>query len=279
MTRVPTACVIGWPVKHSRSPIIHGYWLKQHGIAGDYVIRPVPPDEIGHFLATFADSGFVGANVTVPYKEAAFAAVAVRDEAAMAIGAVNTLWFRNGELRSTNTDADGFSANLDRAVIGWNTGGGHAVVLGAGGAARAIVHALIKRGFGPVTIVNRTLERAAELAARFGSPARPASWDSLSDHLADARILVNTTSLGMAGQPPLEIDLAPLPATAIVNDLVYVPLETGLLRAARERGLETVDGLGMLLHQATLGFFLWFGIMPDVTPELRALVVADLERH
>jgi shikimate dehydrogenase len=275
---VPTACIIGWPVTHSRSPLIHRYWLRKYGIAGDYVIRPVPPDEIAGFLAGFAGSGFVGANVTVPYKEAAFAAAAERRPAAEAIGAVNTVWLQDGILHGDNTDADGFAVSLDRAVGGWDAQGGHAVVLGAGGAARAIVWALMNRGFDPVTIVNRTIDRAVDLAERFGGAARAAAWDSLSDRLRDARLLVNTTSLGMAGQPPLDIDLSPLPADAIVNDLVYVPLETDLLRKARARGLMAVDGLGMLLCQATIGFWRWFGVMPEVTSELRALVAADLGR-
>lgn len=274
----PVACVIGWPIAHSRSPVIHRHWLKTLGIAGDYVARPVPPPEIAAFLADFANSGFVGGNVTVPHKEAAFAAAVERDEAAEALGAVNTLWLDGGRLHGGNTDAEGFLANLDENAPGWDWPG-QAVVLGAGGAARAVIWSLVGRGFDPVLVFNRTASRAEALAERFGPTVRAAAWDAMPDALAEAQILVNTTSLGMTGQPPLELDLAAMRDEAVVNDLVYVPLETPLLAAARARGLAAVDGLGMLLHQAVPGFERWFGVRPTVTPELRALVVADLEQH
>jgi shikimate dehydrogenase len=273
----PTACVIGWPVRHSRSPLIHGHWLKTLGITGEYVAVPVEPDRIDAFLAAFPSSGFVGGNVTVPHKEAAFRAVAATDEAATAIGAVNTLWLERGRLVGGNTDAYGFLANLDEAVPGWAANAETAVVLGAGGAARAVVWALLDRGFAKVVLVNRSMDRAVALREVFGSTVRPAGWGELPHWLGRADLLVNTTSLGMAGQPPLEVDLSGLRNSAVVTDLVYVPLETPLLRAARQGGLAAVDGLGMLLHQAVPGFERWFGARPTVTRELRALVVGDLE--
>ena len=271
MTR-PVAAVIGWPVKHSRSPVIHRFWLKQLGIDGDYVIHPVEPEKVAAFLADFAVSGFVGCNVTVPHKEAAFAAAKRRDSAAEATGALNTLWLEGGVLVGANTDVPGFLANLDETVGGWDKRTGPAVVLGAGGAARAIVHALLSRGFNPVHVVNRSPQRPRQIAAAFGERVLPAAWSDVPRLLAGARLLVNTTTLGMDGQPPLKIDLAPLPGDAVVNDIVYVPAETELLAAARGRGLRTVGGLGMLLHQAVPGFERWFGQRPQVTPELRAAV-------
>jgi shikimate dehydrogenase len=270
------ACVIGWPIKHSRSPVIHRFWLRELGIEGDYVVQPVEPERAAMFFARFAESGYVGGNVTVPHKETAYAAVTRREPAARAIGAVNTLWLEDGALVGTNTDATGFLANLDQAAPGWDRAGGTALVLGAGGAARAIVFALTTRGFARIHVVNRTAARAAALAERFGATVLPAEPEALPALLAEADVLVNTTSLGMEGQPPLEIDLAPLKGSAVVNDLVYVPLTTPLLAAARARGLVAVDGLGMLLHQAAPGFERWFGAKPEVTAALRAAVLADL---
>lgn len=276
MSGQPTACVVGWPVAHSRSPIIHRYWLKKHGLVGDYVLQPVPPEEIASFLAAFPAGAFVGANVTVPHKEAAFEAVASRDAAAEATGAVNTLWLERGRLMGANTDVFGFLANLDQEAPGWDREPGPAVVLGAGGAARAVVGALVDRGFTPVHVVNRTMPRATGLAERFGTAVRPSGWSHLPTLLSEAGLLVNTTVLGMSGQPPLAVDLSPLPAEAVITDLVYVPLETPLLAAARAHGLRAVDGLGMLLHQAVPGFERWFGTRPTVTPELRAAVLATM---
>jgi shikimate dehydrogenase len=272
----PVACVIGWPVTHSRSPVIHRFWLNELGIAGDYVIHPVEPRLIGAFLLDFAGSGFVGANVTVPHKEAAFAAVAEADDAAAAVGAVNTLWLEDGRLIGANTDAHGFLANLDGDAPGWDENPGPAVVLGAGGAARSAICALVGRGFGPVHVVNRTVARAEALAGRFGKPVTAHDWAAIPRLLKDARLLVNTTSLGMAGQPPLEIDLAPLARDALVHDIVYMPLETPLLAAARVAGLRAVGGLGMLLHQAVPGFERWFGQRPKVTGALRQAVLHSI---
>jgi len=269
------AFVTGHPIKHSRSPKIHGHWLAQHGIDGSYEAIDVAPQDFAEFIAALQANGFRGGNVTIPHKEAAFALVHRRDQAAEEIGAVNTLWFEDGLLWGGNTDGHGFAANLDDYAPGWaNTG--PAVVLGAGGASRAVIQALKQRGVGDIRIVNRTLVRAQELRDRFGAGVSAHGTAETHELLADAGLLVNTTALGMVGNEGLAADPALLPDHAIVTDLVYVPLETPLLAAARARGLKTVDGLGMLLNQAVPGFEHWFGIRPQVTAELRALIVADL---
>ena len=270
----PAACLIGWPAAHSRSPLIHHYWLRTLGIAGGYVIEAVPPDEFKDFLFRLSLRGFVGANVTLPHKESALA-LSKPDARARAVGAANTLWFENGELCSTNTDVEGFINNLDASAPGWD-GCEDALVLGAGGASRAVLFGLLDRGIKRVHLANRTIARARALADEFGASVVPAAWDAVGDLLPRAGLLVNTTSLGMKGQPPLELDVGRLPPHAVVADLVYVPLDTPLLTASRLRGLKTADGLGMLLHQAVRGFELWFGRRPEVTAELRALVEADL---
>jgi shikimate dehydrogenase len=277
MTSAPkprAACLIGWPAAHSRSPLIHHYWLRTLGIAGGYVIEAVPPDELQDFVFRLALRGFVGANVTIPHKERVLA-LSKPDARARAVGAANTLWFADGELNATNTDVEGFINNLDASAPGWDKID-EALVLGAGGSARAVLFGLLERGIDRVHLVNRTRERAQALADAFGDKVRPAAWSDLGDRLPRAKLLVNTTSLGMPGQPPLELDIARLPADAVVADLVYVPLVTPLLAAAKARGLKTADGLGMLLHQAVRGFELWFGQRPQVTGELRELVEADL---
>ncbi|MDQ0511166.1 shikimate dehydrogenase [Ancylobacter amanitiformis] len=274
MTR--RAAVIGHPIAHSRSPLIHGYWLEKHGIDGSYGLRDVPPDAIEGFLADFKASGLVGGNVTVPHKEAAFRATRELDPVAAALGAVNTLWLADGVLHGANTDVHGFLANLDAAEPEWARALGEAVVLGAGGAARAVVHGLVTRGIDRVVVANRTLARAEALRTQFGPRVFAIDWRDLAGRLNGCRLLVNTTSLGMKGQPALDIDLSALSPDALVTDIVYVPLETPLLKAAKARGLATVDGLGMLLHQAVPGFERWFGVRPDVTAELRARLVADL---
>ena len=273
-TKPPAACLIGWPAAHSRSPLIHHYWLRTLGIAGGYVIEAVPPDEFKDFIFRLSLRGFVGANVTIPHKELALA-LSKPDERARAVGAANTLWFENGELCSTNTDVEGFINNLDASAPGWD-GCEDALVLGAGGAAHAVVFGLLDRGIKRVHLANRTIARARALADQFGANVLPVAWDAQGDILPRSGLLVNTTSLGMKGQPPLELDVGRLPSHAVVADLVYVPLDTRLLTAARARGLKTADGLGMLLHQAVRGFELWFGRRPEVTVELRALVEADL---
>ena len=270
----PAACLIGWPAAHSRSPLIHHYWLRTLGIEGGYNIEAVPPEGFAEFVLHLSTHGFVGANVTIPHKERALA-LTRPDERARAVGAANTLWYENGELRSTNTDIEGFLNNLDACAPGWDSAG-EALVLGAGGASRAVVFGLIERGVRCVHLANRTIDRARALADQFGAQVHPVSWDEAADLLPRANLLVNTTSLGMHGQSALELDIGRLPSQAVVADLVYVPLVTPLLAAARARGLRTADGLGMLLHQAVRGFELWFGRRPEVTPELRALVEADL---
>ncbi len=272
---VRAACVIGWPVEHSRSPLIHNYWLKRYRIAGEYRRELVPTEEFAAFVRSLAARGYVGANVTVPHKEAAFA-LSTPDERARAVGAVNTLWLDNGVLRSTNTDVEGFLDNLDARAPGWDRGVDKAVVLGAGGAARAVIHGLLARGIERIVIANRTLSRAEKLHQIFGGRVDVARSDEVGASLAGAALLVNTTTLGMQGQPGLAVDVTRLPGHAIVADLVYVPVLTPLLGAAKAHGLRTADGLGMLLHQAVRGFALWFGKTPEVTAELRMLVEADL---
>jgi shikimate dehydrogenase len=270
----PAACLIGWPAAHSRSPIIHKYWLKQFGIAGDYRIEAVEPAAFAGFIGSLAARGYRGANVTIPHKEQALA-LSTPDARARAVGAANTLYFVNGSLQSTNTDVEGFIGNLDASAPDWN-GSGEAVVLGAGGSARAVVFGLAERGVARIHLVNRSRDRAQALAQPYGDRVRVISWDDLGAVLPKAVLVVNTTSLGMKGQPSLPLDVSVLRPDAAVADLVYVPLETELLKAAKARGLRTADGLGMLLHQAVRGFELWFEKRPQVTPELRALVEADL---
>jgi shikimate dehydrogenase len=267
-------CIIAWPAGHSRSPLIHNYWIKQHQLNAEYRREAVPPEKFAEFVRRLREHGYVGANITVPHKEPALA-LSEPDDRARAVGAANTLWYDGDTLRSTNTDVEGFLANLDQATPGWDRGLASAVVLGAGGGARAVIYALIAREVGRIYVINRTSERAQALQRKFGARVRVAGWDETTGLLGGAGLLVNTTTLGMVGQPPLEINLRG-PASLVVADLVYAPLLTGLLAAARERGLRTADGLGMLLHQAVRGFELWFGVKPEVTAELRALVEVDL---
>jgi shikimate dehydrogenase len=274
--KAPAACLIGWPAAHSRSPLIHHYWLRTLHIAGGYNIEAVPPEGFAEFVLNLSTHGFVGANVTIPHKERALA-LSTPDARARAVGAANTLWYEGRELRATNTDIEGFINNLDACAPGWD-GLEEALVLGAGGASRAVIFGLIERGIKRVHLVNRTADRARLLADQFGPKIHPVAWDGIGALLPRAGLLVNTTSLGMHGQPRLEIDTGLLPSHGVVADLVYVPLETPLLSAARARGLKIADGLGMLLHQAVRGFELWFGQRPEVTPELRALVEADLAK-
>jgi shikimate dehydrogenase len=266
---------MGHPVAHSRSPVLHGYWLKTLGIDGAYELADVAPADFPDFLRHLRARGYVGGNVTVPHKGAAFETVDRRDKAAEAIGAVNMVWYEDNRLIGGNTDAYGFLANLDATAPGWDDRADRAIVLGAGGAARAIVYALLGR-VGHVDLVNRTPERALELTARFGPAVTAHGFAALPALLPHADILVNATSLGMAGKPPLELDISHLKPRAVVYDIVYVPLETDLLKAAKAHGHPTVDGLGMLLHQAVPAFARWFGVTPAVTAELRALLEADI---
>lgn len=271
-TRV--AGVIGWPVGHSKSPRLQGYWLKLYGIDGAYVPLPTPPERIAEAVQGLAALGFAGANVTVPHKEAALRLMDEVSPTARQIGAVNTIVVdAAGRTRGDNTDAFGFIENLKQGAA-FTIARGPAVVLGAGGAARAVCVGLLESGCPAVTLINRTRDRAEAIKAAIGGPIATVAWSDRNAALADAALLINTTSLGMSGQPPLDISLKALPGDALVNDLVYAPLETPLLAAARRRGHGTVDGLGMLLFQAQAGFAAWFGVTPEVTPELRAFVLA-----
>jgi shikimate dehydrogenase len=272
----PKACVIGWPVDHSRSPLIHGYWLDQLRIEGSYERAEVSAEDFPDFICNFARLGYAGGNVTLPHKQAAFDHCAQTTETAACLKAVNTLWIEAGKLHGDNTDVAGFLAALDRDAPGWDLLRGHAVVIGAGGAARAVVYALKLRGVGRILLVNRTKARAAAIAAIIGPPVEAVDHSGLQQALTRASLLVNTTSLGMAGQPPLTIDLTPLPTEATVSDIVYVPLETPLIKAAKKRGLRAVPGISMLLHQAVPGFERWFGVRPSVTAELRSVIEADI---
>lgn len=263
---------MGWPVRHSLSPVIHGHWIRRHGLDAAYVPLPVAPGNLAAALEALPVLGFSGCNLTVPHKIEAMALLDRVSATARAIGAVNTLFVREGRLEGDNTDAAGFAAGLAEQAPGWAAGEGPFVVLGAGGAARAVAAALRGESSAEIVVVNRTRRRADELAARF-PPSRAAAWDDLPELLAQAALLVNATTLGMEGEPPLDVDLAPLPDRAAVADIVYAPLETGILRAARARGLAAVDGLSMLLHQAVPGFDGWFGVRPEVDRELREAVL------
>lgn len=268
------AGVIGHPIGHSKSPLLHGYWLREHGIDGAYVPMNVAPEALSVAIAGLRALGFRGCNVTVPHKEAVIALCDTVDDGARAIGAVNTLVFDEaGHLHGSNTDGTGFMQNLREGAPGWRVEAGPALVLGAGGAARAIVHGLLAAGAPEVVIANRTLAKAEGLArdvAGAGNGSAIAfTLDAVPDVLPRTSLLVNTTVLGMSGQAPLTIDLDGLPGTALVTDIVYSPLETDLLKAASRRGNPTVDGLGMLLHQAVPGFEAWFGVRPSVSAGLR----------
>ncbi|WP_108818593.1 shikimate dehydrogenase [Pseudovibrio sp. Alg231-02] len=271
------AAVTGHPIGHSKSPLIHSYWLKQHGIEGSYIAQDVPPETAESFYGSLAEHGFVGCNVTIPNKEHAYNSAEKLDDAAKMIGAVNTLWLDDaGVLNGSNTDGLGFLGNLDQMLPNWDNNGHKAIVLGAGGASRAIIWALLSRRFTEVYIANRTLEKAQKLADHFGSNTNAITWDSLGAKLGEADVLVNTTSLGMIGQPELSITLDNLSKSAVVTDIVYSPLQTKLLRDAAKRGNPTVDGLGMLLHQAVPGFEKWFGVRPEVTSELREMILKEM---
>ncbi len=270
------AGVLGWPVSHSRSPRLHGFWLERHGIDGAYLPLPVRPEDFEPVLRALPRMGFVGANVTVPHKEAALRLVDRVDPLAARIGAVNTIVVAaDGSLDGRNTDAYGFIENLRQGCPRWRAPAGPALVLGAGGAARAVCVALQDAGVPGVLVSNRSRHRAETLAGELGGAIEVVPWEERAAGLADATLVVNTTSLGMEGQPPLELRLDKLAPEAVVTDLVYAPLETPLLAAARARGNAVVDGLGMLLHQARPGFEAWFGVAPAVDAELRAFVLGE----
>jgi shikimate dehydrogenase len=270
------AAVIGWPIAQSKSPAIHGYWLKKHGIDGFYLPIAMPPAGFRSGVRKMIELGFSGANVTIPHKEAALAMAQEATARAREIGAANTLVFRaDGSILADNTDGEGFLNNLLQYQPDWSAAAGPALVLGAGGAARAVIHALLQSGAPRVMLANRTRSRARNLRDHFGIRVKVVDWDDLPVVIPDAKTLVNTTSLGMTGQPPLNVSLRGLPVNALVTDLVYNPLMTDLLVAAQQRGNPVVDGLGMLLHQAVPGFEAWFGVRPVVDDALRELVLAQ----
>jgi shikimate dehydrogenase len=274
---VKRACVIGWPVEHSRSPAIHRYWLELYGIDGAYEKEAVRPEEFASFLGSLSDRGYAGANVTLPHKTEALRLATKADESARAIGAANMLWLDGaGRLNASNTDAYGFMTNLNQEAPHWNKGRAPVMVLGAGGASRAILYGLIAQGASRILLANRTRDRAEVLAGTFGPAVSVVDWDARNQALAGCGLLVNATSLGMSGKGPLDIEVEALPEDAVVADIVYSPLETPLLATARARRRQAVDGLGMLLYQAVPGFERWFGVRPQVTKELKAHVAATL---
>ncbi len=277
------AFVTGFPVKHSRSPLIHRHWLELAKINGSYEIIEVTPENFADFMENLSSgrSGFVGGNVTIPHKQQAFALAVKADEIAVELGAANTLWLEDGRLCATNTDGYGFAANLDQWAPRWDQADS-AVILGAGGASRAIIQTVRDRGISRIHVVNRTVSRAAELAARFGRPVEAHPLEALGEVLSGAGLFINTSSLGMhgsAGGDVPAIDFSVMAPDAIVTDIVYTPLVTPLMTMAKQQGLKVVDGLGMLLHQAVPGFEKWFGIRPVVTDILRQRIVADLENR
>lgn len=277
-TFVNHAFVAGYPIAHSRSPLIHKHWLSSFGLPGDYSRVEVAPEDFPAFIGTLRDgrSGFCGGNVTIPHKEVACRLADHPDELCLELGASNTLWLEGGVIHATNTDGFGFTANLDQQAPGWDKEDA-AVVYGAGGASRAVIQAVRDRGFKSIRVVNRTLDKARELADRFGAKVSAHPQEALSEVMAGAGLFINTTSLGMKGAPAPRIDFTPLSAGAIVTDIVYVPLLTPFLQQAEEQGFRTVDGLGMLLHQAVPGFEKWFGKRPVVDAELRQIIIDDMD--
>lgn len=275
------AGVLGWPVSHSLSPRLHGFWLERYGIDGAYLPLPLRPEAFATAVRSLGDLGFRGANVTIPHKEAAFDLCDERSDRAAKMGAVNTLVFEDGKIIGDNTDGFGFLENLKAAQPGWTPAIGRAVILGAGGAARGLTVALLDAGCAEIVLINRTQSRAEALVeelSKLGYEGRVlcGDWASLPLWLPSAELLVNSTSLGMTGQPPLEIDLGGLPTDALVTDIVYAPLKTDLLKKADALGLRRVEGLGMLLHQARPGFERWFGQAPEVDQDLRDFVLQGL---
>ena len=271
------AGVMGWPVAHSRSPLIHNYWLQKHGLSGSYVQLAVQPGQLSIALSGLAVLGFRGCNMTIPHKVETLKLVHEVDANARRVGAVNTVVVQpDGSLIGLNTDGYGYIQSLLDAQPDWRADAGPVVVLGAGGAARAVVLALGDRGAKEILLLNRTLDKAEAMAAEFGAPVKAVPWEQRHAALAGAALLVNTTSQGMHGSPPLDIDLSALPTDTLVSDIIYAPLETPLLLAAKARGNPTVGGLGMLLNQARPAFEAWFGVLPEVTPELRRLLEATL---
>jgi shikimate dehydrogenase len=275
-----TAAVIGWPVSHSLSPRLHGFWLRQHAIDGAYIPLAVRPDHLVAAVRALPLLGLAGANITVPHKQAAMAVMHQCSDAARRIGAINTIVVgEDGRLHGDNTDAFGFLAHLQASVPAWRAARGAVAVIGSGGAARAVVHALLSAGVPEVRVAGRSGSRVQPLVDDLGPGVVPVAWPDRARALQGVTLLVNATTQGMAGQPPLDLGLHHLPAEALVYDLVYQPLETPLLRAAAARGHRTIDGLGMLLHQARPGFAAWFGVMPEVTQALQAVMLDACARR
>ena len=267
------AGVLGWPVMHSRSPLLHNYWFKKHGLAGTYVPLAIQPEGLQAALRALHPLGFAGCNLTIPHKQQAMKIVDQVDAVAKAIGAISCVVVRrDGSLFGTNNDCWGFIQNLRQQYPDWRADAGPAVVLGAGGGSRAVCYALVQAGAKEIRVVNRSHERAQKLAQELGAPLKAVAWEQRHDALEGAALVVNTTSCGMVGQPPLDLALDRLPRAALAADIIYIPLETPLLRAARQRGNRTLNGLGMLLHQGRPAWKAWFGVEPEVTPELTALV-------
>lgn len=271
------ACVIGWPIEHSRSPIIHGYWLKEYGIAGSYTKEAVKPEDLEAFLRDLPSNGFAGCNVTVPHKEKAYQLADVHHASANAVRAANTLWHDNGKLIASNTDTYGYMTYLTKRYPEWQESDAPVSVLGAGGAARAIVYGFLSAGLSEVRLFNRSASRAFEIARLFGPRVKVHDWETRSGASALSCVVVNTTTLGMKSAGDTGLDVDKLKDTCIVSDIVYVPLETDLLARARKRGLRTLDGLGMLLHQAVPGFEQWFGTTPEVSDDLYQKIAREIE--
>lgn len=272
--KIPLSGIIGFPVGHSKSPRMHRHWLARYGLAGDYVPLEIAAGDFGEVVRVLPKAGFVGANVTIPHKLSALQIADEVTDSARAIGAANTLVFRDGAIHADNTDAPGFLANLVQGAPDWDPKAGPAAVIGAGGAARAVLHALCEAGVPEIRLSNRTREKAEDLGAAFGDTIHVSDWSEVAGTMDGATLVVNTTSLGMQGAAPFDIPLDDLAPTATVTDLVYVPLETPLLTGARARGCTVVDGLGMLLHQGVPGFERWFGLRPEVDAELREVMLA-----
>lgn len=273
------AGVMGWPVMHSRSPLLHNYWFKRHELAGTYVPLAIRPEGLAAALRALHPLGFAGCNLTIPHKQQAMTIVDEVDAVAKSIGAISCVVVRpDGSLAGSNNDCYGFTHNLKQEQPGWRAGAGPIVVIGAGGGSRAVCFGLLQEGAKEIRLVNRTLARAKGIAAEFGGPITALPWENRHDALDGAAMVVNATSQGMVGQPALDIRLSKLPATTLAADIIYTPLETPFLAAARQRGNRTVNGLGMLLHQGRPAWKAWFGIEPEVTPELRSLIERSLER-
>ncbi len=270
------ACVVGWPISHSRSPLIHNHWLQKYGIEGEYTKLALEPENFHQLIEKLKTGEISGANITVPHKEQAFALADHKHESAKAVSAANTLWLEGGKVHAANTDTYGYMTHLETTAPDWNKEDAPVVVIGAGGAARAIIYGLLEANISEVRVLNRTIERAEQIAKEFGERVKVYEWTNSEQGLSACKLLVNTTTLGMTGSAQLEIDLSPLSSDATVSDIVYSPLKTSLLAQAENKNFKTVDGLGMLLHQAVPGFEIWFGKRPEVTDELRNIILKDM---